>query len=494
MTEIITRPSASGSDALGSVASDSGASATASATAVAPAGTGKPALARSLGLVGAVLLTLSCLTPASSLFVIVPGLFATQGTGTALTLAVAGVLCVGVAFCYSELGTLIPSAGGEYAMVGSLMGRVSGWLTFFLSSVAAFIIPPIIAIGTGEYLHAAIPALPVNGPLAGAVVMAASTVMGVFDLRANAWITGVFLVLEVVAAGVVAFLGFTHTKQPASALVHPVVSDGQHTSALPFGTIMVGLAVALFALQGFTTAVYLAEEIQEPRRNVSRAVLWTLGLGAAVVIVPTVAITLGADGPGALTADDFDLIGMVKGWSDSAVGAFVALCIAAAIVNAAIVMVIQNSRILFASARDRAWPEPVNKALGTVSRRFGAPWVATLAVGAPGTALCFAPVDTLNGITGVAVAGLYLIVAVAALRARRGGHRSKSAWRMPLWPAVPALVVASLAGVLFELWRTQPSDLYWTLGATAAAALYWVFYLRPRGGTHWVIDADPGQR
>lgn len=479
MTEILARTAASVSG-----------SASPAASATAP---GKPALARSLGLVGAVLLTLSCLTPASSLFVIVPGLFATQGTGTALTLAIAGVLCVGVAFCYSELGTLIPSAGGEYAMVGSLLGRVSGWLTFFLAGVAAFIIPPIIAIGTGEYLHAAIPALPVSGAYSGACVMAVSTVMGVFDLRANAWITGVFLVLEVIAAGVVAVLGFAHTHQGARVLIHPVVSDGQHNGALPFGTVMVGLAVALFALQGFATAVYLSEEIQEPRRNVSRAVLWTLGLGAVVVIVPPVAITLGAGSADVLTGANFDLIGMVKGWSDSAVGAFVALCIAAAIVNAAIVMVIQNSRILFASARDKAWPEPVNRALGTVSGRFGAPWVATLAVGAPGTALCFAPVDTLNGITGVAVTGLYLIVAVAALVGRRGAHRAKSAWRMPWWPAVPILVVGSLVGVLFELWRTQPSDLYWTLGTTAAAALYWVLYLRPRAATRWLIDADPGR-
>jgi amino acid transporter len=486
MTETLTRAAA----ANDATAAKDATAATADNETTASA---KPALARTLGLVGAVLLTLSCLTPASSLFVIVPGLFATQGTGTALTLAIAGVLCVGVAFCYSELGTLIPSAGGEYAMVGSLMGRISGWLTFFLAGVSAFIIPPIIAIGTGEYLHAAIPALPAGGAYTGAFVIAVSTVMGVFDLRANAWITGIFLVLEVIAAGLVAFLGFAHMHQGVGSLIHPVVSDGRHTGALPFSTIMVGLAVALFALQGFSTAVYLSEEIQEPRRNVSRAVLWTLALGAAVVIVPTVAITLGSGGPSALTGADFDLIGLVRSWSDAAVGAFVALCIATAIVNAAIVMVIQNSRILFASARDKAWPEPVNKALGTVSARFGAPWVATLAVGAPGTALCFAPVATLNGITGVAVTGLYLVVAVAALLGRRGAHKAKGAWRMPLWPAVPVLVVAGLLGVLFELWRTQSSDLYWTLGATAAAALYWVFYLRPRAATRWLIDADPGR-
>src|SRR5437764_5669130 len=89
-------------------------------------------LTRSIGVVGGTLLTLSCLTPASSLFVIVPDSFATLGTGAALTIAIAAVLCIGVAFTYSELGTLIPSSGGEYAMVGTLMGRLAGWLVFIL--------------------------------------------------------------------------------------------------------------------------------------------------------------------------------------------------------------------------------------------------------------------------------------------------------------------------------------------------------------------------
>lgn len=29
--------------------------------------------------------------------------------------------------------------------------------------------------------------------------------------------------------------------------------------------------------------------------------------------------------------------------------------------------------------------------------------------------------------------------------------------------------------------------LLWTGGITAAATLYWLFYLRPRQDTHWVI-------
>ncbi|MFF7677241.1 APC family permease [Actinacidiphila glaucinigra] len=438
-------------------------------------------LKRSIGVVGGTLLTLSCLTPASSLFVIVPPLFADLGTGTALTIVVAALLCIAVAFCYSELGTLIPSAGGEYAMVGTLIGRLAGWIVFVLSLIVVMIVPPIIALGTGEYLA---PIMQIDPKIAGAAVMLLATVMGLLDLRANAWITGIFLVLEVVAAAVVAFLGFSHTSRSASVLIHPVTEAGHQVStAVTAGTIIAGLAIALFVLQGFSTAVYLSEEMENPRRTVSRTVLWTLGIGAVVVIVPTIAITLGAPDMNSLMAGD--LSALVQGWSNSAVGTFISLCIALAIINAGIVMVIQNSRVLYASARDRAWPAPVNRAFGTLSKRFGAPWIATLAVGVPGAVLCFVPVETLSGVTGVAVAAMYVVVALAALGSRRGGHRERAAWRMPLWPAVPLLLVVVLAYVLTQ---QTARDLVITGVIVAASLAYWLFYLRPRQSTRWVIS------
>ncbi|TKA10811.1 APC family permease [Actinacidiphila oryziradicis] len=444
------------------------------------------ALTRSIGVVGGTLLTLSCLTPASSLFVIVPPLFADLGTGTALTIVIAALLCIGVAFCYSELGTLIPSAGGEYAMVGTLVGRLAGWVVFVLSLIVVMIVPPIIALGTGEYLQ---PIVHLNGQAAGAGVMLLATVMGLLDLRANAWITGIFLCLEVIAAGMVAFLGFSHSSRPVSTLIHPVTAAGHGTtSVVTTGTIIAGLAIALFVLQGFSTAVYLSEEMENPRRNVSRTVLWTLGIGALVVIVPTIAITLGA--PDMRTLAEGNLSALVQGWSNSAVGTFISLCIALAIINAGIVMVIQNSRILYASARDRAWPTPVNRAFGTLGRRFGSPWIATLAVGVPGAVLCFVPVETLSGVTGVAVAAMYIVVAVAALAARRGHHGKRAAWRMPLWPAVPVVLIAVLAYVLTQ---QTVRDLVVTGGIVALAGLYWLFYLRPHQDTRWVISVPEDQ-
>ncbi|MEU8926027.1 APC family permease [Kitasatospora sp. NPDC048545] len=443
-------------------------------------------LKRSIGVVGGTLLTLSCVTPASTLFVIVPELFSSIGSATALAIAIGTVLCVAVAFCYSELGTLIPSAGGEYAMVGTLAGRLMGWLVFVLSLIVVMIVPSVIALGTADYLA---PVLHVDKAMTGAAVMLAATLAGLLDLRANAWITGIFLVLEVIAAGVVSVLGFAHANGNAPSLLHGVVAgDGGTTTTVSVGAIVGALGIALFITQGFSTAVYLSEELENPRRNVSRTVLWTLGISAAVILIPVVAITMGA--PDLQTLTSGDISGMVTAWSNSAVGTFISLCVALAIINAGIVMVIQNSRVLFASARDKAWPEPVNKAFATLGR-FGSPWIATLAVGLPGAALCFVKGELLSNITGVAVTGMYLLVAIAALLSRRAHHKHAAAWRMPLWPGVPIALVAVL---LYVMTKLDAEPLLWTGGITAVATLYWLFYLRPRQETRWVISLPEDQQ
>ncbi|MEV5525846.1 APC family permease [Streptomyces prunicolor] len=451
------------------------------AIAEAPDTSGRPQqLKRSIGIVGGTLLTLSCVTPASTLFVVVPDLFGTLGTATALTIAIGSVLCIAVAFCYSELGTLIPSAGGEYAMVSTLAGRLAGWLVFVLSLLVVMIVPPVIAMGTADYLA---PIAHLNPSMTGAGVILLATLAGLLDLRANAWITGIFLVLEVIAAGVVALLGFTHSERGLGSLTSmQVAGTGGHTDTVTAMLVVSGLAIALFVTQGFSTAVYLSEELENPRRNVARTVLATLAISTVIILVPVVAITMGANDLSTLTGGDIG--SMVTAWSNSAVGTFVSLCVALAIINAGIVMVIQNSRVLFASARDKAWPHPVNTLFSKLGR-FGSPWVATLAVGIPGAILCFVNLDTLYGVTGVSVTGMYLLVAVAALLSRRGQHRHTHAWRMPLWPAIPILLIAVLAYILTQ---QETTYLLWTGGIVTLATLYWALYLRPRRETRWLIS------
>src|SRR5436305_1435704 len=82
-----------------------------------------------------------------------------------------------------------------------------------------------------------------------------------------------FVVLEVIAAAVVAVLGFAHSRRGAGSLVSmQVAGSGGHTDTVTAMLVVSGLAIALFVTQGFSTAVYLSEELEHPRRNVARTV------------------------------------------------------------------------------------------------------------------------------------------------------------------------------------------------------------------------------
>jgi amino acid transporter len=433
-----------------------------------------------LGVTAAILLTISCITPASSLFIIVPELLATQGSGVVVALLLGVAISIAVGACYAELGTRTPSSGGEYAMITHTIGRTFGWLTFALTAALLVVIPPVIALGTADYLSAI---ADLDRATTGAVVMLLATCTAVLDVRANAVVTSCFLALEVLAAAVVAFLGFTHAERPISTLVRPdaLAADGA-LSPFTLGILLSGLTVAMFVVNGFGTASYLAEEMIEPRRDVARAVFGSLFVAAAVIVVPTAAVVVGAG-----SLEDLGVLGfpdLVEGWAGPGVAAAVSAGIALAILNAVIVMVLQNGRVMYASGRDQAWPDPVNAALTKLHPRFNTPVVATLAVALPGALLAYLfDIESLLGITAVIVAVVYLLLAIGALAARRTPHVG---WKMPLWPLAPIVVIAALAYALFQ---SAPVDLFITGAVVVAALAYEVLYLRPRRDTRFLVDA-----
>jgi amino acid transporter len=83
---------------------------------------------------GALLLTISSITPAVSVFVIVPSVIAQAGTGAFWSMVLGAVLCLPTAYVYAELGSAIPIAGGEYSMVGRTMGPAAGFVVLALNA------------------------------------------------------------------------------------------------------------------------------------------------------------------------------------------------------------------------------------------------------------------------------------------------------------------------------------------------------------------------
>src|SRR5271168_3026418 len=102
---------------------------------------GGRALKRSMRVVGALLLTLSAITPASSVFVIVPLVFAQAGTGAFVSMAITALLSLPVAYVYAELSSAFPIAGGEYSMVGKTLGPGAGFATLALTAVGNMLAP-----------------------------------------------------------------------------------------------------------------------------------------------------------------------------------------------------------------------------------------------------------------------------------------------------------------------------------------------------------------
>ena len=67
-------------------------------------------LSRSLSLRGNILITLSSVTPASSVFIIIPSVLAAVGGASFLAFIAAGIVGVFMAFCYAELSSAFPLA------------------------------------------------------------------------------------------------------------------------------------------------------------------------------------------------------------------------------------------------------------------------------------------------------------------------------------------------------------------------------------------------
>src|SRR5947209_7161869 len=116
-------------------------------------------LVREISPLGNMFITLSSVTPASSVFIIVPAIIATAGTGSFLTMVFAAVIGVFMAFCWAELSAAFPITAGDYALVyhafrGPVRSLASplSFMLFVLETVTGVLIVAVIALGISTYL------------------------------------------------------------------------------------------------------------------------------------------------------------------------------------------------------------------------------------------------------------------------------------------------------------------------------------------------------
>ena len=444
----------------------------------------RPMLRRGLRVLGTLLITLSATTPASSVFIISPGVVAQAGSGAFWSFVLAGVVGIFMAFVYAELASAYPLSGGEYAIVGRTLGRLPGFVTLGLLVITQVLIVAVIALGVGTYLSVVFPNL--NAPLVAALTTVVATVLAVFDVKLNAWVTGIFLAIEMIALIVVTVLGVVHPARPfTDLLIHPVVpTSGPATGAASIGLIGAATAVAIFSYNGYGSAVYFGEETKDAHRGIARAVLWALGITVIAELAPVTAVLWGAPSLSKLFAAPNMMAYFITSRGGSWLNTAISLAVALAILNAVLAIILITARMVFSTGRDAAWPGAVSRALATIHPRFATPWVATVAVGVVGAALCFADEQFLLVTTATTIVAVYALLCLSSVNGRRNGSTAHARYRMPLFPVAPILALIALGYVVYENAldpKVGRPSLDVTVGIAVISIAYYLFVLRRRG-------------
>jgi len=446
-------------------------------------------LTRSMKVTGALLLTLSAVTPASSVFVIIPGIIQQAGTGAFLSLGVAALVALAMAFVYAELSSAWPLAGGEYAILGRTLGPSVGFVFMGMNTIGSTLAPAVLSLGASAYVSAVWPAAQPL-PIAIGIIVAAMG-LGILNIRTNAWVTGAFLLIEVAALIVLAALGFAHPHRSLAEVIgRPVVLSAGVLKAAPAAMIGLATTVAIFAYNGFGAAVYFSEEMHGAPRRVARTILFALALTVAFEFVPVTAVLLGAPDLKGLLASQNPFSDFVRESGGRALATVIGLGVALAIANAVIAIVLVNARFFYSSGRDRMWSGAANRALVRVHGSFHSPWVATLLAGFTAIAACFIPFHLLLVMNGAGVVVMYALLCLGAIAGRRTGSTAHAAWKMPLHPLAPTLVLATLGYVLYTDWLDRDvgrPSLIATLAMVALAIVYYAV-MRRRRGAAWVMS------
>lgn len=456
-------------------------------------GVSQPAFLKSLGPLGIMLLTLSALSPAASVYIAGNDILHLAGTGAAIAFIAGGLIAAAMAVLYAELGAAFPGAGGTYPTIAGALG--SGW-AFPLLVIGVVLSPASVAftgVGLASYMQVLIPGAPGLPIAIGSVVL--GTLIALFNIRLNAWITGVFLAVELAALALLAGVALLHPARPLTeVLIHPVVLTDGLLKPASLATMALAVVAGAWTCAGASWAMYFAEEMKEARRSIGRVIAWAGLVASLTIAVPVVLMVLSASDLKGVLASPAPFSTYLEQTGGRTIGILVSVGVIAAIFNNMIAVCLGLSRLVYATGREKVWPAVVNRFLTLMHPKWRSPIAATLLLGVLGAAACLAGERQLVVLLSGEVYGT-LLISIAVLVGRRHG-RVGEFFRSPLYPLIPVfgLVVwaASVVADFLDPKAGRPS-MFLLAGVFLAAVLYYMLRLRPAGWSVHEAWRETGQ-
>ena len=419
-------------------------------------------LERDLGLPAVVAISIGAMV-GSGIFIL-PGL-AMKMAGPAVVFAyfLAGVLVLPAALSKSEMATAMPEAGGTYLYIeramGPLFGTIAGVGTWFSLTFKG----ALALVGGAPYLVLLfdLPVTPVA--LTVAVLLIVLNVVGAKQTgRMQVAIVAVMLAVMVwfIVAG---------TPSVESARFEGFFDSG-------IGGILGATGFVFVSYAGVTKVASVAEEVENPDRNLPLGILGSLAITASIYVA-IVTVMVGVADRAALTDTETPMqIAAENALPAIGVGAVIIAALLA-LISTANAGILSSSRYPFAMSRDGLAPDIFEN----VSDRFDTPVNAiTITGGVLLVLIAFVPIDDIAKLASAFKILVFILINVAVIAFRQGSIEAyEPSFKSPLYP-LPQLV--GIVGGIVLLRHIGFVPLVGAVVITVGSIVWYYLFVYRQGG------------
>jgi APA family basic amino acid/polyamine antiporter len=349
-----------------------------------------------------------------------------------LSFILASVTALFTVFSYAELSAAFPRTGGEYEYAKKAFGKKMGIILGFIISLNGIISGATVSVGFAGYFTELIP---LSTVLAAIGIIVIIFLINISGIRQSSTINVIFTIIE---AGGLAFVIIS-----AAGSIGKV--DYMEMPERGMNGFFTGAALAFYAFIGFEEIVKLAEETEQPQKNIPRA----LFISCVIVMLVYTAVTLSAISAlpsKQLAASESPLAEIVSN-SYGRTGAIIISVIALfSTSNTVLSNMLGSSRVLLNISRETS----ALKKLAFVSPKRKTPVLALLLILVVMSAFALiGKIETIAMIANLFIFTTFLLVNLAVITLRVKDKNLKRPFRIP--GEINDIPILPILGIVFTL-------------------------------------------
>lgn len=396
-----------------------------------------PKLRRSLSLPLLTLYGIGAILGAG-IYVLVGEVAGRAGYATPLTFCFAAIIALSTAFSYAELSRRFPRSAGAALYVAE--GFKTRYLTILVGLMVVFTGLVSCATLMRGLVGYAQTLLDVPAPVIVILATALVTAIACWGIRESGWIIAVVTLIEIGGLLFVIGVGAEALFTLPDLFEHMIPP----LNANAWLSVGMGTFLAFYAFIGFEDMANVAEEVENPERNLPLGILLAIAVSALLyLLIALVAVT--ALPMELLAHNKAPMMEIVKqqGYSPVLITGISLI----AIVNGAMVQIIMASRLLYGMAQLKTMPAW----FGVVSPKRATPINATVLIGVLVVVLAVAlPLATLAAGTSFVILLVFAFVNLSLIRVRSTNSSSEFKYHAGLpWLAL-ALCILLLSAQLIQ--------------------------------------------